>query len=38
MLAGTDLAPVFRPGIDPGFDTVDCAAVHVAAIASVALI
>jgi aspartate racemase len=33
MLAGTDLALVFKAGDDPGFETVDCAALHADAIA-----
>ena len=37
MLAGTDLALVFEKGPDPGFDTVDCAAIHAAAIAEAAM-
>ena len=37
MLAGTDLALVFRKGDDPGFDTFDCAEAHAAAIADVAM-
>ena len=37
MLAGTDLALVFQKGIDPGFDTLDCAEVHAAAIANAAM-
>jgi hypothetical protein len=37
MLAGTDLALVFAKGVDPGFDTLDCAAVHAAAIANAAM-
>jgi aspartate racemase len=37
MLAGTDLALVFRKGDDPGFDTFDCAEAHAAAIANVAM-
>ncbi len=37
MLAGTDLALVFRKGSDPGFDTFDCAEIHAAAIAKVAM-
>ena len=37
MLAGTDLALVFQKGVDPGFDTLDCAAVHAAAIAEAAM-
>jgi len=38
LLAGTDLALVFGQGVDPGFDTFDCAAVHAAAIAQAAMI
>ena len=37
MLAGTDLALVFGKGFDPGFDTLDCAQVHAAAIAKDAM-
>lgn len=37
MLAGTDLALVFQKGVDPGFDTLDCAEAHAAAIASLAM-
>jgi aspartate racemase len=37
MLAGTDLALVFEKGVDPGFDTFDCAEAHAAAIASLAM-
>jgi len=37
MLAGTDLALVFQKGVDPGFDTLDCAEAHAAAIASFAM-
>ena len=37
MLAGTDLALVFQKGVDPGFDTLDCAGVHAAAIANAAM-
>jgi aspartate racemase len=36
MLAGTDLALVFKEGDDPGFATLDCAALHAKAIASAA--
>jgi len=32
MLAGTDLALPFN-SVDPGFPTIDCAAIHVSAIA-----
>jgi aspartate racemase len=37
MLAGTDLALVFQKGVDPGFDTLDCAEAHAAAIANAAM-
>jgi len=37
MLAGTDLALVFDEGMDPGFDTLDCAQVHAEAIANAAM-
>jgi aspartate racemase len=37
MLAGTDLGLVFAKGVDPGFDTLDCAEAHAAAIASLAM-
>jgi aspartate racemase len=37
MLAGTDLTLVFQKGIDPGFETLDCAEVHAAAIAQAAM-
>jgi aspartate racemase len=37
MLAGTDLALVFGNGTDPGFPTLDCAAIHAAAIAEAAM-
>jgi aspartate racemase len=37
MLAGTDLGLVFQKGVDPGFDTLDCAEVHAAAIADAAM-
>ncbi len=37
MLAGTDLALVFRDGFDAGFKTLDCAAVHADAIAEFAM-
>jgi len=37
MLAGTDLALVFGKGVESGFDTLDCAEAHAAAIASVAM-
>lgn len=36
LLAGTDLALVFRDGDNAGFATLDCAAVHAAAIATIA--
>ena len=36
MLAGTDLALVFKEGDNPGFETLDCAALHAAAIATMA--
>jgi aspartate racemase len=36
LLAGTDLALVFKPGASHGFDFLDCAQVHAAAIAEVA--
>jgi len=36
MLAGTDLALAFNDR-DPGFPTIDCAAIHAAAIANVAM-
>ena len=36
MLAGTDLALVFKDGVDPGFATLDCAALHAKGIASAA--
>jgi aspartate racemase len=38
LLAGTDLALVFGQGIDAGFDTLDCAQAHAAAIAHAALV
>jgi aspartate racemase len=38
MLAGTDLALVFNKRVDPGFDTIDCAEAHAAAIANAAMI
>jgi aspartate racemase len=34
MLAGTDLALVFKEGDNPGFETLDCAGLHAAAIAT----
>ena len=34
MLAGTDLALVFKEGENPGFETLDCAGLHAAAIAT----
>lgn len=37
LLAGTDLALVFGPGAEPGFDVLDCAAAHAEAIAALAL-
>jgi aspartate racemase len=37
LLAGTDLALVFQDGIEPGFETLDCAALHAAAIAAAAM-
>ena len=37
LLAGTDLALVFRAGDDPGFETLDCAALHAGAIAEAAM-
>jgi len=37
LLAGTDLALVFGTGVDPGFNTLDCAQLHAHAIADVAL-
>ena len=37
LLAGTDLALVFKKGVDPGFGTLDCAEAHAAAIASAAM-
>ena len=37
MLAGTDLALVFKEGDNPGFETLDCAALHAAAIATMAM-
>lgn len=37
LLAGTDLALVFRPGVDPGFNTLDCAQLHAMAIATLAM-
>jgi len=37
MLAGTDLALVFEKGMDPGFDTLDCAEAHAVAIAEAAM-
>jgi aspartate/glutamate racemase len=36
MLARTDLALVFKEGDRPGFETLDCAALHARAIASAA--
>ena len=37
MLAGTDLALVFKKGLNFGFETFDCADVHAEAIAKVAM-
>ena len=37
MLAGTDLALIFKDGDNPGFELLDCARLHAAAIATVAL-
>jgi aspartate racemase len=37
MLAGTDLALVFGKGVEPGFDILDCAQAHAAAIADAAM-
>ena len=37
MLAGTDLALVFKEGDNPGFETLDCAALHAEAIATAAM-
>jgi aspartate racemase len=37
MLAGTDLALVFNKNKNPGFETFDCAQVHVEAIAKIAI-
>jgi aspartate racemase len=37
MLAGTDLALVFQKGVEPDFDTLDCAEAHAAAIANAAM-
>ena len=37
LLAGTDLALVFRKNDNPGFDIFDCAEAHAAAIANVAM-
>ncbi|MDF0606266.1 aspartate/glutamate racemase family protein [Neisseriaceae bacterium TC5R-5] len=37
MLAGTDLALVFKEGDQPGFDTFNCAEVHALAIANAAM-
>ena len=37
MLAGTDLALVFKKDVDPGFNTLDCAEAHAAAIANAAM-
>jgi aspartate racemase len=37
MLAGTDLALVFGKGVESGFDILDCAEAHAAAIATAAM-
>jgi aspartate racemase len=37
LLAGTDLALVFGKGVEPGFEILDCAEAHAAAIALAAL-
>jgi len=37
MLAGTDLALIFKDGDNPGFELLDCARLHAAAIAAVAM-
>jgi aspartate racemase len=37
LLAGTDLALVFKEGDNPGFEILDCARLHAAAIATVAM-
>lgn len=37
LLAGTDLGLVFKKGFDAGFETFDCAQVHAAAIARMAM-
>ncbi len=37
LLAGTDLALVFKEGDNPGFETLDCAGLHAAAIAAAAM-
>jgi aspartate racemase len=37
LLAGTDLALVFGKGVEPGFEVLDCAEAHAAAIAIAAL-
>jgi aspartate racemase len=37
MLAGTDLALVFEKGVNPGFDTFDCAEAHASVIAEAAM-
>ena len=34
MLCGTDLALVFEEGDNPGFEALDCAGLHAAAIAA----
>jgi hypothetical protein len=37
LLDGTDLALVFGKGVEPGFEVLDCAEAHAAAIAIAAL-
>lgn len=37
LLAGTDLALVFREGVEPGFNILDCAEAHAVAIANAAM-
>jgi len=37
LLAGTDLALVFGKGVESGFDILDCAEAHAAAIATAAM-
>jgi aspartate/glutamate racemase len=37
LLAGTDLALIFRKGVEVGFEVLDCAEVHAAAIATAAM-